>query len=225
MAWYKVFAPVTGEVIAVRCYCYRRVDESDCDNDCTPGVCPRCKDHEDVDCSADWGDCDDCMHVVVGSGAGYSNPLDVSSTAGTRIICSMNLRILSVHFQYGNGVCANENGDVDEKAIATFYSGANATGTLIGRVQYCHLNQRNSYISDGQVVNRGSINIPNPDLDDLSWGVPIGKICAVPNGSACYQSAHIHLSASGTNLTPRNSVCGKQYKAQGNWIYKWPVPQ
>ncbi|MGH7792586.1 MAG: hypothetical protein ACREOB_09775 [Thermodesulfobacteriota bacterium] len=150
---------------------------------------------------------------------GYCCPLDISSASGSviRFVGSMN--ILSVRIEYSSNICANVScGQASSNNIGCgikvhAYTGLNATGTLLGNVNYGHLNQR--LPADGSVINR-----PFPQ----TWSVALGYVPAVPGiTQGCYLSTHVHTSIYGNGKARAALTCGAGVVGSTTVVYTWTV--
>jgi hypothetical protein len=217
MATYSIYAPTGGQVVGLNCYCFRRGSASPVCATCGSGS--YCRDLVSCGsnpCSSGCTCSNCCYHVVVGSG--YCCPLDINTSSGSVVNFFGSSNIGSVRIEYAGGVCnsvacgaAGSNG-IGCAIKAHTYTGSNATGTYLGAINYCHLNER--LISNGTVRNRPGSS---------TWSVALGYVPAVPSGQQCYLSTHVHTSITGTGRARTAPACGNSVTGGSTVVYTWTV--
>lgn len=217
MGTYTIYAPLSGQAIALNCYCYRRTYVP-CNTTACPSstAYPYCKDKTIcVTCGKPCFCEKCCYHIVVGEGSGYRSPLDISAAAGTWINAYMSASIASVKIIHMSGVCLSATGDINLGTYLEAWTGLNATGKRLGRLLYAHLSNRQH--ANGQIFNRGCCEYP--------WVISIGQVPTVPTGQDCYKSTHVHMSIwadTGVTASRSNSYgCGQNIYAGTSAIYWW----
>ena len=212
-----IYAPLSGLAISLNCYCNRRwtSNVSFCSGSCPNGNC-QCSGtlcRENQNCATCASPClcrNCCWHVSTQSG--YQQPIDISGAAGTWLYAYMSAAIASVKIIHVSGICASATGDINLGTILELYTGSNATGSLIGRVFYAHLSNRQH--SNGQVFNKSGA---------MPWFVSIGQVPSVPANQNCYLSTHVHMEAqSGIGTVSRSpSTCNGSLSAGTSVVYSW----
>ncbi len=196
-----VYAPLSGEAVAVDCYCNRRgncAGQPDCNKipPCNPPGCTGCD------------------HVIVfgpPSVPAYCCPIDVNSPAGSFVCFVGNDIIESIRVEYVDGlICLSGVVDPINYGIKVhLYRKPDATECYMGTVLYAHLKNRETFVSNGQVINR---NGTFPFVQILGQ-VPDPPVPA----DGCYQSTHSHMSVLG--LDRRNFNCGDQVYGGTTWLF------
>lgn len=225
MATYTVYSPCTGLIAGLNCYCNRRVAVCGSGGtDCQDTTSLKCKDQTTENCNT-CGACgcqSCCQHKLAGP-TGFSLPLDVGAATGLiKFWGSSN--VLSIKTIFRNECCsaaASCGNDVDNGVKcgveAQLFKQANAGGTSIGSILYCHVRFRNNYLTDGGVYNYSAFGTGGP-----IWGKSIGQAPAMPaTYRTCYGSIHSHMQVKGTGVARTGSGCAASMTAGSSMVYTW----
>lgn len=155
--------------------------------------------------------CPGCCHVNF---SGWANALDWATWNGgtQRIECEPGTGINSAKTIHRLGIgCLTEcSGQPQDDAVEVhFYTGYNATGTLVGKALYVHVD--NILVDSNQVYNK-----------PWSGGyLSIGWVPASACGG-CYTGAHTHMqSDTGGSLVSGLTDCGDSIACCGTNQYQW----
>lgn len=125
----SVYAPVSGQLKSLDCYC----NKAGCNS------VPPCGPSR-------------CVHTIVG-GAGFFGPIDIGwLTEGTVIYFRRSSGIASIKIEYINNVCANVGSPWTDGIKVHMYRQPNAA-CYMGTMLYGHLKNRATYVSNGQIIN------------------------------------------------------------------------
>ncbi len=184
-----VWSPITGTVTSTNCYC-----------DCLGG-CPT-----PTDCQSS-----PCKHGASSYWLGvWPGPEDIAAAQGTQVYFSASNYVLSIKFVYRR-LCQTLGTEAATEALEVqMYSQANASGTLLGRVLYGHVTNRQPY--DGEVRNISSYS---NNWDNMP---SIGTLAPRASQDWCSTGPHVHMECS-SEFTRNGLCCGNNTSAKGTLIY------
>lgn len=213
MALYYVYAPIGGLVQSLDCYCSRN-----CKNNASIACGNSGSCNSPCGCSPSDPNCGKCNHVIVGSG--FCCPIDIRGNVNDVIKFYASNNIESIKIKYENGtICETDTGDIDNGIRVTLYRCPNAQSQgYIGEVIYGHLKSRESYVADGQIINKGS----------QTWGQKSQGLGQLPGccgtGCAsgfcgCYGGVHTHMSCKAGSRS--SMTCGVTSLTTSSTVYTW----
>ncbi len=148
-------------------------------------------------------------HTVVNpyDGGSWCCPIDVSGSENDNVWLQFDgggndAGCLSITTTQWSGVCASDPAPWNDAVIVRFYSGANATGTLLGEVMFAHLKNR--------IANQ-TFNTHN-----AATAMVIGNLAGDCN-CGCAHGVHTHMQ--GSNTYSPSFSCNQSLTA-GQWVYR-----
>lgn len=213
MPTYYVYAPKGGLAIALDCYCGKKCANNTAISCGQSGSC-----NSPCGCPGADPNCGKCNHVIVGSG--FCCPIDINGSTNDVIRFFASNNVESIKIQYEDGtICLTDTGDIDNGIRVLLYSCPDAVSVgYIGEVIYGHLKNRGTYVSPGQVINRGGTTWASKMQGLGQLPACCGTGCT-SGFCGCYGSVHTHMSCKGGT---RNSMtCGVTNLTTSSIVYNW----
>lgn len=145
-------------------------------------------------------------------------PADIFAAASTPVKLYVNSEIKSVRIDLYTGFCANSPPAsyswVNDAVKVELYCGLNASSTMIGKVMFGHLRNRESYVSEGQIINQ-------PNINGRTLGILGSSFCSCNCYPTSVHGHHTHMGRTSGNSGTTNSWNCWQNVTTGFWVYRW----